>query len=69
MELSSGIPVLNANRRIMELAESLVREGPIPRKVFSDPAHIEGVAAYCTANFTVAEKVYWPPDPARIPTG
>ena len=40
LELLMGVPVLPTGEEIMELAEDLIVEGPIPRKAARDAAHI-----------------------------
>jgi hypothetical protein len=46
LELLADIPVLALTRGIMKLAETLVAEGPIPRKAAGDALHIAIATAY-----------------------
>lgn len=46
LALLANVPVLTLTRGIMELAESLVVAGPIPRKAAVDALHIATATAY-----------------------
>ena len=46
MELLASLPVLALTGEILELAESLVVEGPIPRKAAGDALHIAVATVY-----------------------
>lgn len=45
-ELLRGIPILVASPEILELAEDLVKKGPLPRNAGDDAAHIAIASAY-----------------------
>jgi len=40
LDVLKGVPVLTMNREILELAEALMAEGPIPRKASVDASHV-----------------------------
>ena len=46
LELLAGVPVLAVSGEILELAEALISEGPIPRKAAGDAAHIAIATVY-----------------------
>jgi hypothetical protein len=46
IEVLANIPVLAFTREVLELAEILISEGPIPRKAAGDALHIAVAAAY-----------------------
>ncbi len=46
MELLASLPVLTLTSEILELAESLVVQGPIPRKAAGDALHIAVATVY-----------------------
>jgi|SRR5215831_12399147 len=46
LELLAGVPILPVSSEILELAEDLITEGPIPRKAAGDAAHIAIATVY-----------------------
>jgi predicted nucleic acid-binding protein len=46
LELLAGVPILTVRSEILELAEDLIAEGPIPRKAAGDAAHIAVATVY-----------------------
>jgi hypothetical protein len=46
MELLTGIPILAANDGVVEIAERLVVEGPIPQRAAGDALHIALATVY-----------------------
>ena len=46
LELLAGVPILTVSSEILELAEDLIAEGPIPRKAAGDAAHIAVATVY-----------------------
>jgi hypothetical protein len=46
LELLASVPVLPLTSEVLELAEALVNEGPIPRKAAGDAAHIAVATVY-----------------------
>jgi hypothetical protein len=46
LELLAGVPILATSDEVLELAEDLITEGPIPRKTAGDAAHIAIATVY-----------------------
>jgi len=46
LEVLADVPILGINDEIIELAEDLISEGPIPRKAAGDAAHIAFATVY-----------------------
>jgi hypothetical protein len=46
LELLAGVPILMVSSEILELAEDLIAQGPIPRKAAGDAAHIAVATVY-----------------------
>ncbi|SPE36523.1 conserved hypothetical protein [Candidatus Sulfopaludibacter sp. SbA6] len=46
LEILRGVPILAVNDEILQLAEDLITEGPIPRKAAGDAAHIAIATVY-----------------------
>jgi hypothetical protein len=49
LKLLAGVPLLPLNDKILELAEDLIGEGPIPRKAARDAAHV-AIATFSEAS-------------------
>jgi hypothetical protein len=46
LELIADVPLLSVNDAVLELAEGLIREGPIPRKAAGEAVHIAIATVY-----------------------